>query len=89
MEDIRRHPWVTRQPPRLIYGQPPPAPPDVRQIARPVGSREEVDPEILTNLKTLWQGTSEGEIVQELLSPQCVFHLPLSSSLRSTRLTNV
>ncbi|GJN88930.1 hypothetical protein Rhopal_001901-T1 [Rhodotorula paludigena] len=69
MEDIRRHPWVTRQPPRLIYGQPPPAPPDVRQIARPVGSREEVDPEILTNLKTLWQGTSEGEIVQELLSP--------------------
>ncbi|GAA6047066.1 hypothetical protein JCM3770_004179 [Rhodotorula araucariae] len=69
MEEIRVHPWVTRKPPRLIYGHPPPAPPDVRQIARPVGSRAEIDPEILTNLKTLWQGAHEAEIVQELLSP--------------------
>ncbi|BGP47662.1 serine/threonine-protein kinase gin4 [Rhodotorula kratochvilovae] len=69
MDDILVHPWVTRKPPRLIKGQPPPAPPDVRQIARPVGSREEIDPEILTNLKTLWQGARESEIVQELLSP--------------------
>jgi len=72
MEDIRAHPWVTRQPPRLIYGQEPPPPPDVRQIARPVGNRDEIDPEILSNLKTLWQGADETEIVQELLSPKCV-----------------
>ncbi|TKA51046.1 hypothetical protein B0A53_05841 [Rhodotorula sp. CCFEE 5036] len=70
MDDVLRHPWVTRKPPRLIYGQPPPAPPDVVQIARPVGSREEIDPEILSNLKTLWQGDNEEEIVQELLSPR-------------------
>ncbi|BGP55155.1 serine/threonine-protein kinase gin4 [Rhodotorula sphaerocarpa] len=70
MEDVLRHPWVTRKPARLIYGQPPPAPPDVVQIARPVGSREEIDPEILSNLKTLWQGAGEEEIVQELLSPR-------------------
>ncbi|GAA5990931.1 hypothetical protein JCM10908_000086 [Rhodotorula pacifica] len=70
MDDVLRHPWVTRKPPRLIYGQPPPAPPDVVQIARPVGSREEIDPEILSNLKTLWQGANEEEIVQELLSPR-------------------
>ncbi|GAA5837980.1 hypothetical protein JCM9279_004092 [Rhodotorula babjevae] len=69
MEDIRAHPWVTRQPARLIYGQEPPPPPDVRQIARPVGHRDEIDPEILSNLKTLWQGADETEIVQELLSP--------------------
>lgn len=68
MDDVLRHPWVTRKPPRLIYGQPPPAPPDVVQIARPVGSREEIDPEILSNLKTLWQGANEEEIVEELLS---------------------
>ncbi|GAA5881260.1 hypothetical protein JCM3774_002867 [Rhodotorula dairenensis] len=70
MDDVLRHPWVTRKPPRLIYGQRPPAPPDVVQIARPVGSREEIDPEILSNLKTLWQGANEDEIVQELLSPR-------------------
>ncbi|TNY18078.1 kinase-like domain-containing protein [Rhodotorula diobovata] len=69
MEDIRAHPWVNRAPPRLIYGLEPPPPPDVRQIARPVGSRDEIDPEILSNLKTLWQGADEAEIVQELLSP--------------------
>lgn len=72
MDEIRAHPWVTRKPPRLIYGVPPPAPPDVNQIARPVGSVDEIDPEILGNLRTLWQGASEREIVQELLSPECV-----------------
>ncbi|PRQ72453.1 Protein kinase-like domain-containing protein, partial [Rhodotorula toruloides] len=70
MDEIRAHPWVTRKPPRLIYGVPPPAPPDVNQIARPVGSVDEIDPEILGNLRTLWQGASEREIVQELLSPE-------------------
>ncbi|GAA5855207.1 hypothetical protein JCM8547_008984 [Rhodosporidiobolus lusitaniae] len=70
MEEIRRHPWVTRKPPRLIYGLPPPPPPNVHQIARPVGSRSEIDPEILTNLKTLWQGSPEEDIVRELLSPE-------------------
>ncbi|BGO91156.1 serine/threonine-protein kinase gin4 [Rhodotorula toruloides] len=70
MDEIRAHPWVTRKPPRLIYGVPPPAPPDVNQIARPVGSVDEIDPEILGNLRTLWQGAGEREIVQELLSPE-------------------
>ncbi|GAA5963658.1 hypothetical protein JCM3765_003535 [Sporobolomyces pararoseus] len=68
MEDIRAHPWVTRKAPKLIYGSPPPPPPDVGQIARPVGSRADVDPEILQNLKTLWQGAKEDDIVRELLS---------------------
>ncbi|GAA5890492.1 hypothetical protein JCM5296_005062 [Sporobolomyces johnsonii] len=70
MEEIQAHPWMTRKPPRLIYGVPPPAPPDVSQIARPVGSRDDVDPEILQNLKTLWQGSGEEEIVRELLSKE-------------------
>ncbi|GAA5834744.1 hypothetical protein JCM11251_003651 [Rhodosporidiobolus azoricus] len=70
MEDIRRHPWVTRKAPRLIYGLAPPPPPNVHQIARPVGSRADIDPEILTNLQTLWQGATIEEIVGELLSPE-------------------
>lgn len=70
MEEIQAHPWVTRNPPRLIYGSAPPAPPDVGQIARPVGSRDDVDPEILQNLKTLWQGAKEDDIVRELLSKE-------------------
>ncbi|GAA5881930.1 hypothetical protein JCM16303_003472 [Sporobolomyces ruberrimus] len=70
MEEIQAHPWVTRNPPRAIYGSAPPPPPDVGQIARPVGSREDVDPEILQNLKTLWQGAKEDDIVRELLSKE-------------------
>ncbi|GAA5968961.1 hypothetical protein JCM11641_000793 [Rhodosporidiobolus odoratus] len=70
MEDILRHPWVIRKPPRLIYGLAPPPPPNVAQIARPVGNRDEIDPEILVNLKTLWHGSGEEEIVRELLSPE-------------------
>lgn len=72
MEEIRAHPWVTRKAPKLIYGSPPPPPPDVGQIARPVGSRADVDPEILQNLKTLWQGAKEDDIVRELLSKESV-----------------
>lgn len=87
MEDVLRHPWVTRKPARLIYGQPPPAPPDVVQIARPVGSREEIDPEILSNLKTLWQGAGEEEIVQELLSPRFVVSSASGPSMFCTELT--
>jgi len=48
----------------------PPAPPDVELIARPVGSREDVDPEILQNLKTLWQGAKEDNIVRQLLTEE-------------------
>ncbi|GAA6022405.1 hypothetical protein JCM11491_001580 [Sporobolomyces phaffii] len=70
MEEIQAHPWVTRVPPRAIYGSAPPPPPNVEQIARPVGSREDVDPEILQNLKTLWQGAKEDDIVRELLSKE-------------------
>lgn len=70
MEDIQAHPWMTRNPPRAIYGQMPPAPPDVALIARPVGSREDVDPEILQNLKTLWQGAKEDNIVRQLLTEE-------------------
>ncbi|GAA6039873.1 hypothetical protein JCM8097_006773 [Rhodosporidiobolus ruineniae] len=70
MDEIQRHPWVTRSAPRLIYGQPPPPPPNVAQIAQPVRSKEDIDPEILNNLKTLWQGAKEADIVKELLSPE-------------------
>jgi hypothetical protein len=43
-------------------------PPRLEEIARPVRSEREVDRDILRNLRTLWAGASEREIVQSLLS---------------------
>ena len=43
-------------------------PPRLEEIARPVRSEREIDRDILRNLRTLWHGTSEREIVQSLLS---------------------
>ncbi|SCV67531.1 BQ2448_5142 [Microbotryum intermedium] len=70
MDEIQRHPWVTRIPPRSIHGAPPFVPPSIDSIDHPVASRREIDMEILTNLKTLWNGAAEEDIIQALLSSE-------------------
>lgn len=70
MEEIQKHPWVTRRPPRPIYGAPPFVPPPIDQIDHPVASRRDIDTDILSNLRTLWHGSSEDEIVEALLSEE-------------------
>lgn len=47
-------------------------PPRLEEIARPVRSEREIDRDILRNLRTLWNGASEKEIVQSLLSHESV-----------------
>ncbi|SCZ93314.1 BZ3500_MvSof-1268-A1-R1_Chr6-2g08603 [Microbotryum saponariae] len=70
MDQIQRHPWVTRIPPRSIHGAPTFVPPSIDSIDHPVASRREIDMEILANLKTLWNGAAEEDIIQALLSSE-------------------
>ncbi|KAK4056001.1 serine/threonine-protein kinase gin4 [Microbotryomycetes sp. JL221] len=70
MDEIQKHPWVTRKAPRLIYGQPTFVPPPIDQIDHPVESRRDIDPDILSNLRTLWHGAAEEDIVEALLSEE-------------------
>jgi hypothetical protein len=62
---------MTRKPPRLVHGVRY-VPPDVESIDHPVASKRDIDPDILTNLQTLWNGADEREIVEKLLSPEFV-----------------
>ena len=73
MAEIMRHPFFQRRQDtdsgrRLHMVEPP----RLEQIARPVRSEREIDRDILRNLRTLWNGASEREIVQSLLSNEWV-----------------
>lgn len=69
MADIMRHPFFQRRQDtdsgRALHVV---EPPRLEEIARPVRSERDVDRDILRNLRTLWQGSSEREIVKSLLS---------------------
>ena len=66
MEHIRSHPWFTRRQPReLPYFVQPPTP---DQIDRPVSDVDEIDDDILANLRTLWNGADENDIIEALVS---------------------
>ncbi|WWC69471.1 uncharacterized protein I206_103412 [Kwoniella pini CBS 10737] len=69
MAEIMRHPFCQRKQDtdsgrRINLVEPP----RLEEIARPVRSEREIDKDILRNLRTLWNGTSEKEIVISLLS---------------------
>ncbi|OCF36519.1 CAMK/CAMKL/GIN4 protein kinase [Kwoniella heveanensis BCC8398] len=69
MNEIMRHPFCQRKQDtdsgrRINLVEPP----RLEEIARPVKSEREIDRDILRNLRTLWNGTSEREIVKSLLS---------------------
>lgn len=70
MAEIQVHPWITRKPPRSIHGAPPYVPPSIEQIDHPVSTRYDVDPDILSNLQTLWNGAEQEDIIDALLSSE-------------------
>ncbi|KAL1407107.1 serine/threonine-protein kinase gin4 [Vanrija albida] len=79
MAEIVSHPFFLSRPPRLTGSRELPAPPALADMARPVAAHE-IDPDILSNLKTLWHGASEGEIYAALMSPdktweKAIYHL--------------
>ena len=45
-------------------------PPTLDEIARPVASERDIEKDILKNLRTLWHGAPEKDIVKALLSDE-------------------
>jgi hypothetical protein len=66
MDQIRSHPFYTRRPAKELpfYSSPPT--PD--QIERPVNEVDEIDADILANLRTLWNGAPEDDVIDALIS---------------------
>ncbi|KAH8916593.1 hypothetical protein BT69DRAFT_1340050 [Atractiella rhizophila] len=68
MEGIRAHPWFTRRPPRV--GPKYLEPPTPQEIERPIDRIEDIDVDILANLRVLWYNPPERVIVDALISKE-------------------
>ena len=62
VEQILVHPFFTLHPPK----SPMLVPPSLDTIARPIEHHSAIDQDILANLRTLWHGTPEEEIIRKL-----------------------
>ncbi|KAG7093594.1 hypothetical protein E1B28_007260 [Marasmius oreades] len=66
MTQIQAHPFFTSQQPKLS----PQRMPDLEFIAQPLGSSDDIDPEIFNNLRTFWKDTSEESLMFSLRSSE-------------------
>ncbi|KAJ6591667.1 kinase-like domain-containing protein [Mycena vulgaris] len=62
MPDLLVHPFFTSIKSKAITS----VIPDLGCIARPIGSLASIDPDIFANLRTLWHGTPDSDIVESL-----------------------
>jgi serine/threonine-protein kinase HSL1, negative regulator of Swe1 kinase len=74
MQQILRHPWFTCLPPKPLRS-PVVSPPSLEEVHRPVESVSEIDPDIFANLRTLWHGAPDDQIISSLLNDECVSRL--------------
>lgn len=68
MPEIMRHPFFTMQPlknPKSMQLDP-----NIDGLECPVGRLSSIDPDIFVNLRTLWHGTPDSEIIKSLMSPE-------------------
>ena len=78
MPEIMRHPFFTMQPlknPKSMQLDP-----NVDGLGCPIGRLSSIDPDIFVNLRTLWHGTPDSEIIRSLMSPEpnwqkAIYHL--------------
>lgn len=68
MPEILQHPFFVSRSPRPIPGRQTVSPPSLNEVERPVNSPDEIDEDIMGNLKTLWHGASDDEIISALMS---------------------
>lgn len=74
--DVLKHPWYLSQPPRKSTC----APPSLQELAKPVPDVAGIEPDILANLRTLWHGAPDEDIIAELTNDEqnwekAVYHL--------------
>ncbi|KAF7796331.1 hypothetical protein EIP86_007508 [Pleurotus ostreatoroseus] len=62
VSEILKHPFYTSQPPKVI----PCDIPGLDDIARPLTSEADVDRDILANLRTLWPGVDDEQLIENL-----------------------
>ncbi|KAI9635899.1 serine/threonine-protein kinase [Dioszegia hungarica] len=80
MPDILSHPFFVSRSPRPIPGRSLVSPPSLDEVDSPVSSADEIDEDIMSNLKTLWSGAADDEIVAALMSKdktweKAIYHL--------------
>ena len=68
MPEIMQHPFFTMQP--LKNPKSMKLDPNVDGLGCPVGRLSSIDPDIFVNLRTLWHGTPDSEIIKSLMSPE-------------------
>ncbi len=74
--DIIRHPWFTSSKPRVFCAPPP----SLEELARPVATADDIDVDILGNLRVLWQGVEDDKIIEGLTNDKetwekIIYHL--------------
>lgn len=72
MPEILSHPFFISADPKGIPGRTLIPPPSLDEVERPVNSAEEIEEDIMGNLKTLWHGAPDEDIIKALLSPESV-----------------
>ncbi|KAL5531531.1 hypothetical protein ACEPAG_4408 [Sanghuangporus baumii] len=66
ISDIMKHPWFTSQPLRnQQYSAP-----TLDEITRPIKKASEIDVDIFGNLRTLWHGASDDDIIEGLINEE-------------------
>ncbi|KNZ48839.1 CAMK/CAMKL/GIN4 protein kinase [Puccinia sorghi] len=66
MDEIQSHPWFTRVPPKPLPSHI--IAPTREQMSKSFGRPEELDPDIVFNLQTLWGGAEKDLIVDALVT---------------------
>ncbi|EJU03564.1 Pkinase-domain-containing protein, partial [Dacryopinax primogenitus] len=79
MPEILQHPFFLSRAPRPVAGRVV-SPPTLEEVARPVASADDIDADIFANLRTLWHGAPDDEIMEGLLNnkktwEKAVYHL--------------
>lgn len=87
MSEILVHPFFVSREPKAVSRDMP----DLDMLAKPIGGTEEIDQDIFANLRTLWHGTPEEDILEALRSEASnwqkgVYHLLIQ--YRNARLEN-
>ena len=75
MDQIKRHPFFTSHRPTIPIGVFSPL--SLNDFERPVKSRKEIEADIFSNLRTLWHGASDEEIMEGLTNDKYVPRWPI------------
>ncbi|KAG8899364.1 hypothetical protein FRB99_006764, partial [Tulasnella sp. 403] len=83
--EILKHPFYLSRPLRSMEATPVP-PPTMEEVTKPVKSVDDIDPDIFRNLRTLWHGATDEEIVRGLTNDEKTWEKAVYQLLMKYRL---